>query len=30
MAPTTLPNQKTATSPFGKDSSLAGMPIKHF
>lgn len=28
MAPTTLPNQKTATSPFGKDSSLAGMPIK--
>lgn len=28
MAPTTLPNQKTATSPLGKDSSLAGMPIK--
>lgn len=28
MAPTTLPNQKTATSPFGKDTSLAGMPIK--
>lgn len=28
MAPTTLPNQKTATSPYGKDAALSGMPIK--
>lgn len=28
MAPTTLPEQKTATSPMGKDVETAGMPIK--
>ncbi|MDR0315138.1 MAG: 2-oxoglutarate oxidoreductase [Oscillospiraceae bacterium] len=28
MAPTTLPNQVTQTSPFGRDISQAGFPIK--
>ncbi len=28
MAPTTLINQKTSTSPFGRDESLQGKPIK--
>ena len=28
MAPTTLPNQVTATSPRGRDTSLTGMPVK--
>lgn len=28
MAPTTLPNQITATSPAGRDPELTGMPIK--
>ncbi|MCG8515185.1 MAG: thiamine pyrophosphate-dependent enzyme [Halanaerobiales bacterium] len=28
MAPTTLPEQKTTTSPYGRDLDLAGHPIK--
>jgi 2-oxoglutarate ferredoxin oxidoreductase subunit beta len=28
MAPTTLPGQVTHTSPYGRDVSSAGMPIK--
>jgi 2-oxoglutarate ferredoxin oxidoreductase subunit beta len=28
MAPTTLPNQKTSTSPFGRDVKQAGYPIR--
>lgn len=28
MAPTTMPNQRTTTSPFGRDVTTAGMPIK--
>lgn len=28
MAPTTLPNQKTTTSPFGRDVQVAGYPIR--
>ena len=28
MAPTTLPNQKTQTSPYGRDVTKAGYPIK--
>ena len=28
MAPTTLPGQVTQTSPYGRDTSLAGMPVK--
>jgi len=28
MAPTTMPNQKTTTSPKGRDVELTGMPIK--
>lgn len=28
MAPTTLLNQKTTTSPFGRDESIEGFPIK--
>jgi 2-oxoglutarate ferredoxin oxidoreductase subunit beta len=28
MAPTTMPNQKTTTSPAGRDVSLAGYPIR--
>ncbi len=28
MAPTTLPNQQTTTSPFGRDVADVGMPIK--
>ena len=28
MAPTTLPGQKTQTSPYGRDTSLAGFPVK--
>ncbi|SYZ73940.1 Ketoisovalerate oxidoreductase subunit vorA [Candidatus Zixiibacteriota bacterium] len=28
MAPTTLPHQKTTTSPFGRDVNLAGYPIR--
>ena len=28
MAPTTMPNQKTTTSPFGRDVADVGMPIK--
>jgi 2-oxoglutarate ferredoxin oxidoreductase subunit beta len=28
MAPTTMPNQKTTTSPKGRDVSLAGYPIR--
>lgn len=28
MAPTTLPNQRTTTSPFGRDVEDVGMPIK--
>lgn len=28
MAPTTLPNMKTTTSPYGRDTSDAGYPIK--
>jgi 2-oxoglutarate ferredoxin oxidoreductase subunit beta len=28
MAPTTLPGQKTQTSPYGRDVSTAGFPIK--
>lgn len=28
MAPTTLPNQVTATSPFGRDVTTAGYPIR--
>ncbi|MDO7786146.1 thiamine pyrophosphate-dependent enzyme [Desulforamulus aquiferis] len=27
MAPTTLPGQKTSTSPFGREASLAGFPL---
>lgn len=27
MAPTTLPGQKTSTSPFGREASLAGYPV---
>lgn len=28
MAPTTLPGQKTTSSPFGRDTSLTGAPIR--
>ena len=28
MAPTTLPNQETTTTPFGRDVSVAGYPLK--
>ena len=28
MAPTTLTGQKTSTTPFGRDNSLEGYPIK--
>lgn len=28
MAPTTLPNQKTQTSPYGRDVSVVGAPIR--
>ncbi len=28
MAPTTMPNQKTSTSPFGRDVESVGMPMK--
>lgn len=28
MAPTTLENQKTSTSPYGRNSATAGMPMK--
>jgi 2-oxoglutarate/2-oxoacid ferredoxin oxidoreductase subunit beta len=28
MAPTTMPNQRTTTSPFGRDVKEVGMPIK--
>lgn len=28
MAPTTLPGQKTTTSPFGRDTATAGYPIR--
>jgi 2-oxoglutarate ferredoxin oxidoreductase subunit beta len=28
MAPTTMPDQRTTTSPFGRDVTTAGMPIK--
>ncbi|NMA54596.1 MAG: 2-oxoglutarate oxidoreductase [Firmicutes bacterium] len=28
MAPTTLPGQKTTTSPYGRDTDLAGYPIR--
>jgi 2-oxoglutarate/2-oxoacid ferredoxin oxidoreductase subunit beta len=28
MAPTTLPGQKTTSSPFGRDTALAGYPLK--
>jgi 2-oxoglutarate ferredoxin oxidoreductase subunit beta len=28
MAPTTLPNMKTATSPFGRDVETMGHPLK--
>ena len=28
MAPTTLPNMKTATSPFGRDTETMGSPLK--
>ncbi len=28
MAPTTMPGQKTSTSPFGRDTEDTGMPIK--
>lgn len=28
MAPTTMPDQKTTTSPFGRDTADCGMPIK--
>jgi 2-oxoglutarate ferredoxin oxidoreductase subunit beta len=28
MAPTTMPNQRTTTSPFGRDVTTIGMPIK--
>lgn len=28
MAPTTLPNQKTQTSPYGRDVSAVGYPVK--
>ncbi|MFC1798428.1 thiamine pyrophosphate-dependent enzyme [Thermodesulfobacteriota bacterium] len=28
MAPTTMPGQRTTTSPSGRDTSLAGMPIR--
>lgn len=28
MAPTTLPNMKTTTSPYGRDTSFYGQPIK--
>ena len=28
MAPTTMPNQRTSTSPFGRDVDDVGMPIK--
>ncbi|MFZ7126927.1 MAG: thiamine pyrophosphate-dependent enzyme [Desulfobacterales bacterium] len=28
MAPTTMPNQKSTTSPFGRDVTVVGMPIK--
>ena len=28
MAPTTMPGQKTQTSPFGRDTAKAGFPIR--
>ena len=28
MAPTTMPDQETTTSPFGRDTDLTGYPIK--
>ena len=28
MAPTSLPGQKTSTSPYGRDTALAGFPIR--
>jgi 2-oxoglutarate ferredoxin oxidoreductase subunit beta len=28
MAPTTMPNQRTTTSPYGRDVADCGMPIK--
>ncbi len=28
MAPTTMPNQRTTTSPFGRDVKKVGMPVK--
>lgn len=28
MAPTSLPGQKTTSSPFGRDTSIAGYPLK--
>jgi len=28
MAPTTMPNQKTTTTPFGRDVNLAGYPLR--
>lgn len=28
MAPTTLPGQKTTTSPYGRDPNLCGWPIR--
>ena len=28
MAPTTLPNQVTQTTPFGRDPKLAGFPVR--
>lgn len=28
MAPTTMPDQRTTTSPFGRNAELVGMPIK--
>ena len=28
MAPTTMPDQRTTTSPFGRDVAAVGMPIK--
>jgi 2-oxoglutarate ferredoxin oxidoreductase subunit beta len=28
MAPTTMPGQRTSTSPFGRDAAQVGMPIR--
>ena len=28
MAPTTLPNQVTQTTPYGRDTNLAGYPVR--